>query len=105
MSDKDLYRPEGIDDAFSHPEPEARTAEGEAPAETGATPTGSSERAPRATGPGTATPDSHSSPSAGEAGAPQLPDGVARVSAGASPSAVRASGSGWLNASSMPSGR
>ncbi len=73
MSDKDLYRPEGIDDAFSHPEPEARTAEGEAPAETRATPSGSSERAPRATGPGTATPDSHSSPSAGEAGAPQLP--------------------------------
>ncbi len=67
MSDKDLYRPEGIDDAFSHPEPEARPSEGEAPAETGATPSG---RSTRATGPGAATPGA---PGIGEAGAPQLP--------------------------------
>ena len=48
MSDKDLYRPEGIDDAFSHPEPEARTDQGEAAPGTDETSSGTKGRPKRA---------------------------------------------------------
>ena len=60
MADKDLYRPEGIDDAFSHPEPEAGAPQGAATAGTGATPSG------------TGTSEKRPAPGAG-APAPQLP--------------------------------
>lgn len=61
MSDKDLYRPEGIDDAFSHPEPDAGRTDGETTPPTGAAPSG---REGRATPTGT---DASGGP------APQLP--------------------------------
>lgn len=56
MSDKDLYRPEGIDDAFSHPEPEARTDQGEAAPGTGGTSSGRTGRAERASTGGSDSP-------------------------------------------------
>ena len=45
MSDKDLYRPEGIDDAYSHPEPEPSPADGEPTPSTRAAPSGRTGRA------------------------------------------------------------
>ncbi|MHA7132078.1 cytochrome c biogenesis protein ResB [Oerskovia turbata] len=64
MNDKRIYRPEGIDDAYSHPEPEAAAAEAKQASTTRATPSGRKER-----GQGAAS----DAPAPGPEGAPQLP--------------------------------
>lgn len=68
MSDKDLYRPEGIDDAFSHPEPEAGPAEGETARPAGAAPSGREAPTPHGT-----APDAGDAARTGGTGQPQLP--------------------------------